>query len=129
MNIIYDGIPVKKQGAKQFSIEHRNYFQTSKGHMTWIIWKINSIPTHYGVAYESVPSHAIVWGHMNRVWVVIFEIFSCIYAHGRLDRHCLYEWVSISTRSQICMCDQERITDQERVKCKNNKFLNLFGYR
>ncbi len=34
------------------SIDHRNYFQTSKGHVTWIIQKVNRIPAHCGVAYE-----------------------------------------------------------------------------
>ncbi len=41
------------------------YFHTSKGHMTWIIKKVNSIHTHCGVAYESLNS--FVRGHMIRV--------------------------------------------------------------
>ncbi len=47
------------------SIDHRTYFQTSKGHVTWIIWKVNSIPTHCGLAYESI--HSLARGHMIRV--------------------------------------------------------------
>ncbi len=47
------------------SICHRTYFYTSKGHVTWIIKKVNRIPTHCGVAYESVCS--LARGHMIRV--------------------------------------------------------------
>ncbi len=35
-----------------------NYFETLKSHVTWIISKVNSIPTHCSVAYESVLSLA-----------------------------------------------------------------------
>ncbi len=58
-------------GNSQFHIEllpsicHRIYFHTSKGHMTWIIKKVNRIPTHCGVAYESV--HSLARGHMIHV--------------------------------------------------------------
>ncbi len=48
-----------------YSKDHRNYFQTSKGHVTEIIWKVNRIPTHYGVAYESV--HSLARGHVISV--------------------------------------------------------------
>ncbi len=41
------------------------YFHTSKGHVTRIIKKVNRIPTHCGVAYESVRS--LARGHMIRV--------------------------------------------------------------
>ncbi len=34
--------------------------------MTWIILKVKSIPTHCGVAYESV--HTPATGHVMRVW-------------------------------------------------------------
>ncbi len=34
------------------SIDHWNYYQTSKGHMTWIIQKVNRIPMHFGMSYE-----------------------------------------------------------------------------
>ncbi len=44
------------------SICQRTYFHTSKGHMTWIINKVNRIPTHCGVAYESVRS--LARGHL-----------------------------------------------------------------
>ncbi len=44
---------------------HRTYFHTSKSHVTWIIKKVNRIPTHCGVAYESV--HSLARGHMIRV--------------------------------------------------------------
>ncbi len=47
------------------SIDHRNYFQTSNCHVTWIIKKVNSIPMHCGVAYESV--HSLARGHVIRV--------------------------------------------------------------
>ncbi len=40
------------------SIDHWNYFHTSKGHVTWIVWNVNRIPMHCGVAYESVHSLA-----------------------------------------------------------------------
>ncbi len=51
------------------SICHWIYFHTSKGHIAWIIKKVNRIPTHCGVAYESVRS--LARGHMIRVWHVI----------------------------------------------------------
>ncbi len=35
-------------------INHQNYFQTSKGHITWVIYKVNRIPMHCGVGYERV---------------------------------------------------------------------------
>ncbi len=38
------------------SVDHRNCLQTSKGHVTWIIEKVNCIPTHCGVACKSVHS-------------------------------------------------------------------------
>ncbi len=44
---------------------HRTYFHTSKDHMTWIITKVNRIPTHCGVAYERVCS--LARGHVIRV--------------------------------------------------------------
>ncbi len=47
-------------------IDHQNYFQTSKGHVTWIIWKVNSIPMHCDVAYECV--HSLARGHEIRLW-------------------------------------------------------------
>ncbi len=47
------------------SICHQNYFQTSKDHLTWIIWKVNRMPTHCGVAYERVCS--LAGGHVIRV--------------------------------------------------------------
>ncbi len=40
-------------------------FQTSKGHVTWIIKKVNTIPMHCGVAYESLLS--LARGHVIRV--------------------------------------------------------------
>ncbi len=40
------------------SIDLQKYFQTSKAHMTWIIQKVNRIPTHCGVAYEGFYSLA-----------------------------------------------------------------------
>ncbi len=42
---------------------------TSKGHMTWIISKVNNIPMHCGLAYESVRSLATcsrLWRRMLR---------------------------------------------------------------
>ncbi len=48
------------------NICHRAYLQTSKGHVTWIIKKANRIPTHYGVAYESVCS--LARGHVIKLW-------------------------------------------------------------
>ncbi len=48
------------------SICHWTYFHTSKGHVTWIIKKVNRIPTHCGVANESVCS--LARGHVIRVW-------------------------------------------------------------
>ncbi len=30
-------------------MDNQNYFQTSKGHITWIIYKVNGIPTQCGV--------------------------------------------------------------------------------
>ncbi len=39
---------------QHFSIDHRNYFQTSKEHVTWIILNVNGIPKDCGVAYEIV---------------------------------------------------------------------------
>ncbi len=53
------------------SICHQTYFHYSKGHVTWIIKKVNKIPTHCVVVYESVCS--LVWGHVIRVcfsWMV-----------------------------------------------------------
>ncbi len=47
------------------SICHWTYFHTSKGHVIWIIKKVNRIPTHCGVAYESV--HSLSRGHVIRV--------------------------------------------------------------
>ncbi len=49
------------------SLDHRTYFQTSKGHVTWIIWKVNRIPMHCGVVYESV--HLLARGHVIRMYV------------------------------------------------------------
>ncbi len=54
------------------SICHRTYFHTSKGHVTWIIKNVNRIPTHCGVAYESVG--LLARGHVIRIW----ETFSII---------------------------------------------------
>ncbi len=48
------------------SICHWTYFHTSKDHMTWIIKKVNRIPTHCGVAYESVC--LLARGHVIGVW-------------------------------------------------------------
>ncbi len=48
------------------SIDNRNYFLTSKGHVTWIIKKVNRIPTYGGVAYESV--HLLARGHVTTVY-------------------------------------------------------------
>ncbi len=48
------------------SIYHRTYFNTSKGHLTWFIKKVSRIPTHCGVAYESVCS--LLRGHVISVW-------------------------------------------------------------
>ncbi len=48
------------------SICHRTYFHTSRGHMTWIIKNVNRIPTHCGVAYESICS--LARGHVIGVW-------------------------------------------------------------
>ncbi len=45
------------------SIDHRNYFQTSKDHV--IIEIGNNIPTHWIVAYESV--HSLARGHVIRM--------------------------------------------------------------
>ncbi len=36
------------------SICHQTYLRTSKSHVTKIIKKVNKIPIHCGVAYESV---------------------------------------------------------------------------
>ncbi len=47
--------------------ELRSFFQTSKGHVTWIIKKVNRIPTRCGVAYQSV--HSLARGHVIRVYV------------------------------------------------------------
>ncbi len=49
------------------SLDHRTYFQTSKGHVTWIIWKVNRIHMHCGVVYESV--HLLARGHVIRMYV------------------------------------------------------------
>ncbi len=54
------------------SICHRTYFHTSKGHVTWIIKKVNRIPTHCGVANESV--HSLARGHVIRVWIKLLEL-------------------------------------------------------
>ncbi len=51
--------------SKHSSIDHRNEFQISKGHVTWIKEKVNRIPTHCGVTYESV--HSLARGHVIRV--------------------------------------------------------------
>ncbi len=48
------------------SIFHQTYLHTSKGHVTWIIKKVNKIPTHCGVAYDSVRS--LARDHVIRVW-------------------------------------------------------------
>ncbi len=49
------------------SICHLTYIHTSKGHMTGIIKKVNRIPTHCGVANESVRS--LARGHVIRVCI------------------------------------------------------------
>ncbi len=65
------------------SICHRTYFHTSNGHVTWIIKKINRIPMHCRVAYESV--HSLDRGHVIRVcyyshtFSLIIYTFSIIY--------------------------------------------------
>ncbi len=38
------------------SIDHWNYFQTSKGHVTGIILKVNRILTHCGMPYKRIHS-------------------------------------------------------------------------
>ncbi len=48
------------------NIFHHTYFHTSNGHMTWIIKKVSRIPTHCGVACESICS--LARGHVIRVW-------------------------------------------------------------
>ncbi len=53
------------QPKRHSSIDQRNYFQTSKVHMTWIIQKVNNIPMHCGVAYENV--HSLARCHLIRV--------------------------------------------------------------
>ncbi len=50
------------------SICYRTYIHTSKDHVTWIIKKVNRIPTHCGVAYESV--RLLARGHVIRVCCV-----------------------------------------------------------
>ncbi len=38
--------------------------------MTWIIWKVNRIPMHYGVAYKSVYSLArdhVIRYHLTKI--------------------------------------------------------------
>ncbi len=50
------------------NLDHQNYFQTSKGHVTGLyIESLNifSIPTHGGVAYKSI--YSLARGHMIRV--------------------------------------------------------------
>ncbi len=39
--------------------------------VTWIIQKVNRIPTHCDVTYESV--HSLAIGHVIRVWVCVCE--------------------------------------------------------
>ncbi len=63
---------------------HWTYFHISKGHVTWNIKKVNRIPTHCGVAYESV--HSLARSHVIEVCVwtwkkyVLVEIWKRVYA-------------------------------------------------
>ncbi len=50
------------------SFRHRTHLHTSKGHVTWIIKKVNSILTHCGVAYESARS--LARDHVIIVWLL-----------------------------------------------------------
>ncbi len=54
------------------SICHRPYFHTSKGHVTWIIKKVNMIPTHCGVVNKSGICHRPYFhtskGHVT--WII-----------------------------------------------------------
>ncbi len=59
------------------SIDHRNYFQTSKGFVTLIIWKVNRILTHCGVAYESV--YSLARDHVTRVCIYLCQIYCILY--------------------------------------------------
>ncbi len=77
------------------SICHRTYFQTSKGHVTWIIKKANRIPTHCGVAYESFRS--LARGHVIRVCVCISILLVQVFA-AQTPR----VWWSVHEDTHLC---------------------------
>ncbi len=61
-----------QHGQTHSSIDHRNYFQTSKIDVSCIMWKVNIIPTYCGVAYDNV--HSLARGHVIQVWVIRHSI-------------------------------------------------------
>ncbi len=67
------------------SICHWTYFHTSKCHVTWIIKKVNRIPSHCDVIYESV--HSLARGHVIRVW--------WLHCNGKIH------WVSIHVKKIV----------------------------
>ncbi len=75
------------------SICHQNYFQTSKGHVTWVILKVNRIPSHCNVAYESVCSFAR--GYVIRV---------CFHSNPRGACTIEQETENVSSKLWRCAC-------------------------
>ncbi len=75
------------------SICHRTYFHTSKGHVTWIIKKVNRIPTHCGVAYESVRS--LARGHMIKVWMASYQCLKIPFQTERIYKNMYFLFQTI----------------------------------
>ncbi len=51
------------------SICHQNYFQPSKGHVIWIMLKVNIIPMHCGVAYHMrIQEYKNTWIQLWFIW-------------------------------------------------------------
>ncbi len=82
--------------------DHRNYFQTSKGHVTWIIQKVSRIPTHCGDHQNYFQTSK---GHMT--WI--------IQKVNRIPTHCgvAYENVNSLARghvSRVCIMNYKFVT-------------------
>ncbi len=80
--------------------------------MTWIIKKVNRIPTHCGVAYESVHSHSR--GHVIRVcqdpYVLVLP-----QKHYTVERMSRWIYTTTSTRHTVFLQNYIIFTDPEHV--------------
>ncbi len=103
------------------SICHRTYFHTSKGHVTWIIKKVNIIPMHCGVACESVCS--LARGHVIRVCRHLVKNISAVdmyfYCHSAL------KLIWYTRHSVICHHPNEYLKNNDDFIIFKDQHMNL----